>query len=280
MKKAILFTFGILEIAGLSSAQHPSCCSKSASAEFSALAMNDAFAAAHLAPAPFVLEEKSGSTVSFPCSDGKPGSAYLIRSAKPTKNWLLVIHEWWGLNDHIRKEADQLKTDLGNVNVLAIDLYDGKVAETPALAQQLMSGLEESRAKSIVQGAISFMGKDARIFTMGWCMGGGWSLQSALMAGKQTAGCVMYYGMPEKEVSRLKTLQSDVLFIFAKKDAWINQDVLSEFESKMKASGKKLTVFSYDADHAFANPSNPKFDQKAASEAKKEVLAYLKKKIK
>ena len=256
------------------------CCRKSAEKEFATLAMNERFASAHLAPEAFVLENRTGSSIEFPCSDGKAAMAYLIRSAKSTRNWLIVIHEWWGLNDHIRKEAKLLQQDLVNVNVLAVDLYDGRLAETPAVAQQLMSGLEESRAKSILEGAIQYAGADARIQTLGWCMGGGWSLQAALMAGKQSSGCVVYYGMPEKDPSRLRGLQSDVLFVFAKKDAWINQTVLKEFETNMKTAGKKLTVLSYEADHAFANPSNPKFDQKAASEARKQSISYMKRHLK
>lgn len=280
MKKYLYTLVFLLSVSSVSTGQISSCCQKSAEAEFSALAMNERFAAAHLAPEAFVLENRSGSSIEFPCLDGKSGAAYLIRSIQPTRNWLLVIHEWWGLNDHIRKEAEQLQQDLVNVNVLAVDLYDGRLAETPAVAQQLMSGLEEARAKAILNGAIQYMGSDARIQTMGWCMGGGWSLQSALMAGKQSSGCVVYYGMPEKDVTRLKSLQSDVLFVFAKKDAWINQAVLKEFETNMKSAGKKLTVLSYEADHAFANPSNPKFDKKAASEARKQAIAYMKKHLK
>lgn len=135
-------------------------------------------------------------------------------------------------------------------------------------------------ARAIIQGAISYMGDNARIMTLGWCMGGGWSLQAALLAGKQAAACVVYYGMPEKDRQRLKNLNTDVLFIFAKKDGWINQSTISDFETNMKAAGKKLTVLSYDADHAFANPSNPKFDKKSATEAREQVITYLKKRLK
>ena len=76
-------------------------------------------------------------------------------------------------------------------------------------------------------------------------------MQAALLAGKQAAACVIYYGMPEENVDRLKTLNCDVLDIFATKDKWINAEVTAKFENNMKAAGKKVIVRKYEADHAF-----------------------------
>jgi dienelactone hydrolase len=115
----------------------------------------------------------------------------------------------------------------------------------------------------------------AMLASIGWCFGGGWSLQEALLGGKQTVGCVMYYGMPEKDVARLKTLNSDVLGIFASQDKWISPEVVARFKKDMAAAGKSLTVESYDADHAFANPSNPKYKKADAAQAHAHALAYL-----
>ena len=115
---------------------------------------------------------------------------------------------------------------------------------------------------------------------MGWCFGGGWSLQAALLGGKQTVGCVMYYGMPEKDVAKLKTLNSDVLGLFADQDKWINPEVVKQFEKDMAAAGKKVTVKEYPADHAFANPSNPKYNKELATDAHQKALAYLKARLK
>ena len=173
-----------------------------------------------------------------------------------------------------------MQIDLVNTNVLAIDLYDGKIAETPGVAQELMGGLKDDRARLIIQGALNYVGVKAKVFTLGWCMGGGWSMQTALMAGNQLGACVLYYGMPETEVGKLKTLKGDVLGIFGTKDAWINTEVVSQFEANMKKAGRKLTVKNYDADHAFANPSNPKHDVTAAADAYKVSLVFLKSRIK
>ena len=179
------------------------------------------------------------------------------------------------------KEADQLYTDLGsNVNVIAVDLYDGKVATSRDSAGKYMKELTPERGAAIIQGAIKYAGSKAKIASIGWCMGGGWSLQTALLAGKQDVGCIMYYGSPVQDVDKLKTLNTDVLGIFAKQDKWITTAQVDEFEKNMKAAGKKVEVHSFDADHAFANPSNPGYDKTATAEAYKLSLAYLKSHLK
>jgi carboxymethylenebutenolidase len=142
-----------------------------------------------------------------------------------------------------------------------------------------MGEAKEERIRAIIKGALDYAGSKAKVGTIGWCFGGGWSLQTALMAGKQTSACVMYYGMPETDVEKLKTINGPVLGIFAKKDGWINPEKVKEFEANMKLASKKLTLKMYDADHAFANPSNPKFDKEAAADAHKVAVAFLKKNL-
>ncbi|WP_262920584.1 dienelactone hydrolase family protein [Hymenobacter sp. 5516J-16] len=100
------------------------------------------------------------------------------------------------------------------------------------------------------------------------------------MAGPKAKGCVAYYGMPEKDVAKLKTLNTDVLFVFAKQDKWINQEVVSQFGKDMATAKKGLTVKAYDADHAFANPSNPKYNKGFAEDAHTASVTYLKKNLK
>ena len=272
----ILFTF----FYGTISAQAPSCCGPSVNDRNNLLAMNEEFAKTHLPPTPFVLEGGKGNMIEFKTGDGKTARAYLVKSDKPTDKVLFIFHEWWGLNDYMKQEAEKYKSELGNVNVYAIDLYDGNVATTVPDAQKYMGGLKEERAKAIIQGAVTLVGKDAKIATIGWCMGGAWSLQSALLEGKQAVGCVMYYGMPEKNIIRLKTLNCDVMGVFGTQDNFINPEVVKQFEADMKAAGKKLTVYNYDAVHAFANPSNPEFNKEYSEDAHAKALAYLKGKLK
>ncbi|MGI4834572.1 MAG: dienelactone hydrolase family protein [Janthinobacterium lividum] len=283
MKKLLLLAVAALGFA-TTQAQTLSCCARpaggpNATETFAMLASNKDFSGGHEAPLPFRYEG-AGQAIEFKTPDGKAGHAFEIKSAKPSNKYLFVIHEWWGLNDYIKKEAAKYAEELPGVNVLALDLYDGQVATTPEEAGKLMQGVQTDRAVSIIKGAELYAGPKAELASIGWCFGGGWSLQSALLGGKQTVGCVMYYGMPEQDVAKLKTLHSDVLGLFAEQDKWINPQVVAQFEKNMATAGKKVTVQEYPADHAFANPSNPKYNQALAADAHQKALAYLKARLK
>ncbi|MBE7178577.1 MAG: dienelactone hydrolase family protein [Mucilaginibacter polytrichastri] len=254
--------------------------SSAAPGRMAALVSNRSFRMSHPVPAKMRFQSSMAKSITYKTSDGKTASAMEWKAAKPTKNYLLVIHEWWGLNDQVKAEAEKLFTTLGNVNVIALDLYDGKSTSNRDEAGKLMQGASQDRIISIVKGALAYAGPSARIGTIGWCFGGAWSLQSALLAGKQEIACVMYYGMPEQDVNRLKTLNSDVLGIFGNKDKFINPKVVSEFKANMAKAGKKLVLKQYDADHGFANPSNPIYDKLATADAWKNTIAYLKPKFK
>lgn len=263
--------YSLLAVAVLAACQSPS--NKTGMEKF---AEDTAFQKAHSSPEAISFQGK-GEMVQYPTPDGATGSAYSLKAAADSKNYLFVVHEWWGLNDHIKKEAERLFGELGNVHVLALDIYDGKSTSDPEEAGKIMGGVSEERAQAIIKGALQFAGKDAKIATIGWCFGGGWSLRSSILAGDQAAGCVMYYGMPVEKAEQLAPLKADVLGIFAKQDDWINEPVIKKFEALAKATGKNLQVQWYDAAHAFANPSNPKYNQKQAGEANALALAFLKK---
>jgi carboxymethylenebutenolidase len=243
------------------------------------MASSETFASAHLSPAPLNYVAERGTMIELECSDGKKGNAFLVKADSTTNNWLFVFHEWWGLNDYIKREAERLAGELRNVNVLAIDLYDGQVTDKSENAQKIMQSIKDDRARALINGAIAHAGKDAKIGTIGWCFGGGWSLQASIMAGKQAVACVMYYGFPETDTTKLKKLEPGVLGIFALKDNWITPQVVSTFEKNMKALGKRLIVKTFDADHAFANPSNPQYDKEATKQANQLSMAYLKSKL-
>ncbi len=272
----LLFSISILGIQAQSCCESKTASTTSATAEFASLANDENFRQAHAVPKIFNLAAPLGETITYETPDGKTSSAYMIKSEEETNNYLFVIHEWWGLNDYVRAEAEKLSEALGNVHVIALDMYDGKVATSRENARAYMQGVQRERAKAIINGAIAYAGEDARIGTIGWCFGGGWSLQASLLLGDQAAGCVIYYGMPEKDVEKLKTLQTDVLGIFGKKDGWINPKVVAEFEENMEAAGKKLDAHIFDAAHAFANPSRSIYDEKAALEAHKLTVTFLK----
>jgi carboxymethylenebutenolidase len=256
------------------------CCYPSATQRFASLASDKKFIMAHRNPAPFHFQSTIGKAITYKTPDGKTADAYELKAKRPTNNYLLVVHEYFGLNDYIKQESEKLYNDLGNVNVIALDLYDGKVTADRSEAGKLMQAVKEDRAQAIIKGAIAYIGPKAHIATIGWCFGGGWSLQSTLLAGKQAVGCVMYYGMPEQDVNRLKTLNTDVLGLFGNKDQWINPKVVAAFTDNMEKAGKKLTVYHYDADHAFANPSGPNYNSEASKEAYAHTIAFLKPRLK
>jgi len=278
MKKLLLLGFAIL-ITLTGFCQDITLCHTPAAEKFAMFASNKKFNAEHPNPRVYKHHSEVGEMVSFNTPDGKKGSAYFLKAKQKSDYWILVIQEWWGLNDNIKRQAEDLYKDLGNVNVLALDMYDGRVATTREVASQYMQDFKQERGTNIVKGAIAYAGKNAKFGTIGWCFGGGQSFQAALTAGKQAIACVVYYGMPEEDPARLKTLNADVLGIFGTQDKWISPEVVNKFEANMKAAGKRVTIKNYDADHGFANPSNPlgAFDEADYKDAYQQTLAFFKK---
>ncbi|MCW3122030.1 MAG: dienelactone hydrolase family protein [Flavipsychrobacter sp.] len=279
MKKILLsiLTVALFVANGNTNAQ--SCCKKPTGKGMQALALNKSFKAAHEAPLPINYSPEKGSMIQFPVAGGKEGNAFFVPATGQTDNVLFVFHEWWGLNDYIKKEAEHLQTMLGgNVDVYAIDLYDGNTAVTPDEASKLMSGLDPVRAEAIINGAIQKIGKK-NIATIGWCMGGSWSFTGAVLAGPKALGCVMYYGFPEKNAAKIKPLRCDVLYVRANQDGFIKAADVTEFGTKVKVTGHGFDLRNYDAVHAFANPSNPKYDAKAAGDAEVVAIKFLKTKL-
>ena len=283
--KKLIATIYMLAFALVAFAQNdidPTICHTSAIDRFAAFASNKDFNSEHPTPWNYVhVTQAGGKMIKFKTPDGQEANAYLLEAKTKTSNWIFVFQEWWGLNDNIKRESENLYNQLGNVNVIALDMYDGKVATTSADASKTMQQFKQERGIAIIEGALSYAGPQAKVATIGWCFGGGLSLTAALEAGKQTVACVMYYGMPTDDVEKLKKLNSDVLNIWPTQDKYINKDVMDKFTANMKAAGKTLTVKSYDADHGFANPSNEKsYNEAAAKDAWKHTIDYLKARLK
>ncbi|HHM21918.1 MAG TPA: dienelactone hydrolase family protein [Bacteroidetes bacterium] len=236
---------------------------------------DEKFKGAHEQPADIAFKGK-GTMVEFATPDGTPAKAYLLKADPPSNQYLFVFHEWWGLNDQIKRESERLFSELGQVNVLAPDLYDGNVTDEADEAGRIMKATRPERCEAIINGALALAGDNAKVATIGWCFGGGWSLRAGILAAGKGAGCVMYYGMPVERADEIAPLQADILGIFAKKDDWINEEVIGKFEALAKATGKHLETHWFDAAHAFANPSSPRYNEAAAQEANALALAFLK----
>lgn len=276
IRTVILFSF--LTIV-LNTARSQSCCEPGAMDLYARNGGSQQFRGAHELPLPYVHISDAGKDIYFKTSDGKDAHGWFLPAKTKSDHFLFVIHEWWGLNDHIKREAEKYWNDLG-INVLAIDMYDGVVATSREEAGKTMQGLINERAVNIIKGAYDFAGSKAKVFTVGWCFGGGWSLQTGLLGRKQLAGTLMYYGQPEKDVEKLKTLKADVIGFFGTKDQWPSVQVVNEFKDNMQKAGKKLYLHMYEAEHAFANPSNPNFNEEATKDSYTKSIAFIKERMK
>lgn len=197
---------------------------------------------------------------------------------------LVVIHEWWGLNDWVKDQASKL-ADQGYVT-LAIDLYRGQVATTADEAHQLMRGVPQDRAQKDLLAAYDYLAsqpsvKKDKIGSIGWCMGGGYSLDLAL-AQPKVAATVINYGHLVSEDDTVKKIQAPVLGIFGAQDKGIPVDSVRKFEKDLKAQGKDVQIVIYDdAGHAFENPNNKEGYRAAdAQDAWKKTIAFLARNLK
>jgi carboxymethylenebutenolidase len=280
--RSILIIIGIFFIiTRFSLAQEKkSCCNTindKTKVSFASFGNDEDFRKSHQLPNNSMLTNPQGTIIKFPTPDGTEANAYFVKSENKSNKYILMIHEWWGLNNNIKREADKLKTTLGDVNVLALDLYDGKSATTREAAAELMQSANPERIREIFDGAVQFAGKNAEFGTIGWCFGGGWSLQMSIWLADKGKACVMYYGIIENTPETFKELKAPVLGIFAKKDGWINPEVYGNLEKNLNEAGKFVVIKEYDADHAFANPSNEVFDEEASEDAMNHSVEFLRK---
>jgi carboxymethylenebutenolidase len=197
---------------------------------------------------------------------------------------VVLVHEWYGLNDHIKHWADRLAAD--GYAALAVDLYGGQVATSSDDAMKYMqaAGADVPKAVATMRAAFDFLGSNKRVAAtkrgvLGWCFGGGMSLQLALAEPKLDA-CVVYYGRLVTEPKELAAIPCPLLGIFGNKDKSITPAVVDGFEKAMKAAGKECMIHRYDANHAFANPSGAAYDQENAGKAWAETRAYLAQRLK
>ncbi len=191
---------------------------------------------------------------------------------------VLVIHEWWGLNEHIMHWADRLAAQ--GYAALAVDLYGGKVATTPEEAMAAMKTVDPQRSVELLRAAHQFLMTDMRVQStrtgvIGWCFGGGWSLRAGMSIPELDA-VVMYYGRPVLDVEELKSIKAPVLAIFGTKDESIPNDMVEEFDEALSDAGVAHRTLKYDAPHAFANPSSPeRYNAEASAAAWEQVKGFL-----
>lgn len=214
------------------------------------------FAVVLLALSSFAATSK---TVSYKSGDEIVQGLLYTPDGKGPFPGLIVIHEYWGLNDWVKEQASKL-SDQGYV-ALAIDLYRGKVGTTPDEAHELMRGVPEDRAARDLKAAFEFLKsqknvKADRIGSIGWCMGGGLALDVALQEPTLSAA-VINYGHLATDPGSIQKINASLLGLFGGQDRGIPPDDVKKFEQTLKQMGKKIDVVIYpDAGHAFENPNN------------------------
>jgi carboxymethylenebutenolidase len=220
-----------------------------------------------------------GKPVSYKSGDETVQGTLYAPTGKGPFPALVVVHEYWGLNDWVKEQASRL-ADQGYVS-LAVDLYRGKVATTPEMAHELMRGVPEDRAKRDLHAAVGFLKsqsnvKKDRIGSIGWCMGGGYALDVALQE-PDLAAAVINYGHLATDPEALKKINAPILGLFGGQDRGLSPDDVHKFEQQLKQLGKKVDIKIYDdAGHAFENPNNKDGYRAAdAADAQKRTVDFL-----
>ena len=169
---------------------------------------------------------------------------------------VVVIHEWWGLNDHIRDVTTRLAGE--GLVAIAPDLFDGRVTQDPEVAGPMMMGLDQKKALGKLAAAVEQVrsGSEGKVGVMGFCMGGSYALLLPIHDPKVGAAVPFYGQVPGDDV--LEGLHTPVMYVYAGKDEWITRDEVDRLASHLEHHGKPGEVVRYmDADHAFFNDTRP-----------------------
>jgi carboxymethylenebutenolidase len=198
-------------------------------------------------------------TVTFKAGDDTVQGFLAVPESKGPHPALVVIHEWWGLNDWVKEQAQKF-AEAGYV-ALAVDLYRGKVASDPELAHELSRGLPSDRAVRDMKAAFDYLAArpdvdKTKIGSVGWCMGGGYSLALALNE-PRLAACIINYGHLVTDPAEVAKIHAPILGNFGGLDRGITPDDVHAFGEALDKAGKTVDVKIYDdAGHAFENPNN------------------------
>lgn len=234
------------------------------------------------APATTVEAEQ----VTYATVNGSPVTGSLARPADATQPLpgLIVIHEWWGLNDNIKMMTERLAGE--GYTALAVDLHGGEVATEPQVARRLVEAVSQNPqlAQENLRQAYQYLESQGApaIGSIGWCFGGSWSLNTALLLPEQLDATVIYYGgQLETNPERLSSLQMPILGIFGVLDDNPPVETVRSFESALNSLDKSTEIYIYPgADHAFANPSGMNYDPEAAEDAWERTTTFLEQHLK
>jgi len=225
-----------------------------------------------------VAKVESGEII-YGQSGGQVHKGYLSRPvATAVTSGLIVIHEWWGLNEDIHAMTEQLAA-LG-YTALAVDLYDGKSATEIRPAYELSTNLSSNEEQGLanLQQAYDYLETEmqaTKIGVIGWCLGGKWSLKTALMLPKEIDATVIYYGSLTDDKEKLATLDMPIIGFVGTRDR-LHKEFIA-FDATMKELGKNASVHIYEgAKHAFANASGTVYEPVAAEDSWQKTVNFLK----
>jgi carboxymethylenebutenolidase len=218
-----------------------------------------------------------GTAISYKRPDGAEAHGYLTLAARGDAPGVVVLQEWWGLQDQVKGLCDRFAA--AGFTALAPDLYGGKVVpyHDRDEASRSMDALDFADAcGQSVQGAVDFLKRNgAKIGVIGYCMGGAIAVLSAAKV-KGLSAAVTYYGLPPESAVKAADQTVSLQGHFATRDDWCTPEVVESFESGLKAAGKTCEIHSYQADHAFANEQRlPVHDRKAAELAWSRTVDFL-----
>jgi carboxymethylenebutenolidase len=218
-----------------------------------------------------------GMMVEFARPDGGKTKGYLA-TAGQGRPGIVVIQEWWGLNDQICGVADRFAR--AGYNALAPDLYKGRVTATPDEANHLMSGLDfaDATAQDLRGATLHLQESSGKVAVMGFCMGGALTI-AALVHIPELAGGVCFYGIPPKDVADPATIMAPFQGHFANQDDWCTPAAVDELAAAMKAAGRSPEIYRYDAAHAFFNERSPAYNLECANQAWERMMAFLEKRL-
>lgn len=213
--------------------------------------------------------------ITFQRPDGQSCAGYYAEPSQgSTAPGIVVIQEWWGLNDQIRRVADQLAEQ--GYRVLVPDLYQGHVTVEAAEAQHYMEGLDfGDAATQNIRGAVQHLKQHSpKVAVMGYCMGGALTVLSAVYVPEADAA-VCWYGVPPAEAADTSTITIPFQGHFAQQDEYFAPDQVKQLENSLQAGGVSYELYWYDAHHAFANETGTSYDPASAQLGWERSLAFL-----
>lgn len=208
-----------------------------------------------------------GTEITFKRPDGKDASGYLARPGRANAPGVVVIQEWWGLQDQIKGICDRFA--LAGYEALAPDLYSGTVVpyhDTEAADREMSSLNFLDATDQVVRGAVAFLKlTGVKVGLTGFCMGGAVTILGAIRIPELTAA-VCFYGLPPANVAHPADIGLPLQAHFANDDDWCTPAAVDDFEAALKRAGKPAEIFRYPAKHGFMNEQRPDAHQRQAAE--------------